>query len=92
MSNLFLLQSSFATTAQAIAKLKALYHPNDQVVLMGDAAQFSKDPFIQQLKHVYILQTDVDLLMNLNTEHIQVIEYNTFADLCLQHARCITFK
>ncbi|WOE32090.1 MULTISPECIES: DsrH/TusB family sulfur metabolism protein [unclassified Acinetobacter] len=92
MSNLFLIQSNFAATPQALLKLQSLYSDNDQIVLMGDAVQFVHHFFLQQLKAIYILQNDSDLLLNLNPHNLHVIEYHAFAELCLQHQRCISLK
>lgn len=92
MSNLFLIQSNFASTPQAIAKLKSIYQHNDQIVLMGDAVQFVMDEFLQQLKIIYVIHTDIDILIKLDTENVEVIEYNRFADICLQHTCCISLK
>lgn len=91
-SNLFLIQSSFATTAQALDRLTSLYRQNDQVLLMGDSVQFIQHSFLQKLAYVYVLENDIDLLADVNMSNIKVIHYPDFADLCLQHKRCITLK
>ena len=92
MSNLFIIQSEFASTPQAIKKLQAVHTPNDVIILMGDAVQFIIDPFLQSLYKIYIIETDLENLPPINMPNVEVIQYNDFADICLQHTRCISLK
>lgn len=92
MSNLFLIQSDFTSTPQALKKLQEIYSPNDVIILMGDAVQFITDPFIQSLHKIYVIETDVDNLIHIEMPNVKVIQYNDFADICLQHTRCISLK
>jgi sulfur transfer complex TusBCD TusB component (DsrH family) len=92
MSKLFLIQSDFACTPQAIEKLKNIYSPQDTVILMGEAVQFITDEFLQSLENVYLLETDAENLAPHHIPHLDIISYQQFADICLQHTRCISLK
>lgn len=92
MSTLFLIQSDFSSTAQAIEKLKNIYAPQDIVILMGEAVQFITDEFIQSLEKVYILEADAENLSTCHIPNMNSISYQQFADICLQHTRCISLK
>ncbi|OTG79491.1 hypothetical protein B9T33_11930 [Acinetobacter sp. ANC 5054] len=92
-STLYLIQSSYANTLQCIHQLRNLVAEADAIVLMGEAVLFIADEQIQQLGTCYVLEQDVQILAkNANYNHMQVISYAEFADLCLQYNRCVTLK
>ncbi|OTG87145.1 hypothetical protein B9T31_05930 [Acinetobacter sp. ANC 4558] len=92
MSTLFLIQSDFAATPHILNKLQSLYMQDDFIILMGEAVQFITDAFLQTLNKIYLLETDCDTLMNLDIKNIEIIQYQDFAKLCIQHTRCISLK
>ena len=91
MSNasLYLVQSSFAATHAALAKLQQLYQANDCVILMGEALLHVQHIALQQINCVYVLETDVEILAGQQTQNMQLISYAQFAELCLNYTRCI---
>lgn len=91
MSNasLYLVQSDFAATPAALAKLQQLYQASDCVVLMGEALLHVQQTVLQQINSVYVLETDVEILAGQQTQNMQLISYTQFAELCLNYTRCI---
>ena len=91
MSNksLYLVQSTFSATPNVLSKLQQLYSPEDTVVLMGESVLQLQHPFLQALNKVYVLDTDAEILAGQTTENLKLISYAEFADLCLDHSRCI---
>lgn len=91
MSNksLYLVQSTFSATPNVLSKLQQLYSPEDTVVMMGESVLQLQHPFLQALNKVYVLDTDAEILAGQITENLQLISYAEFADLCLDHSRCI---
>lgn len=90
---LYMIQASHAATAQIIEQLSQLYSENDQVILMGDAALSVEHPFIQQLKQIYMLENEAELLPHFpEVKNLKIINYAEFAELCLGFSRCISMK
>ena len=91
MSNksLYLVQSTFSATPNVLSKLQQLYSPEDTVVMMGESVLQLQHPFLQALNKVYVLDNDAEILAGQTTENLQLISYAEFADLCLDHYRCI---
>ena len=91
MSNksLYLVQSTFSVTLYVLSKLQQLYSPEDTVVMMGESVLQLQHPFLQALNKVYVLDTDAEILAGQTTENLKMISYAEFADLCLDHSRCI---
>ncbi|GAA5180991.1 hypothetical protein GCM10023345_03620 [Acinetobacter kookii] len=91
MSNksLYLVQSTFSATPNVLSKLQQLYSPEDTVVMMGESVLQLQHPFLQALNKVYVLDTDAEILAGQTTENLKLISYAEFADLCLDHSRCI---
>lgn len=91
MSNksLYLVQSTFSATTNVLSKLQQLYSPEDTVVMMGESVLQLQHPFLQALNKVYVLDTDAEILAGQTTENLKMISYAEFADLCLDHSRCI---
>lgn len=91
MSNksLYLVQSTFSATPNVLSKLQQLYSPEDTVVMMGESVLQLQHPFLQALNKVYVLDNDAEILAGQTTENLQLISYAEFADLCLDHSRCI---
>ena len=91
MSNksLYLVQSTFSATTNVLSKLQQLYSPEDTVVMMGESVLQLQHPFLQALNKVYVLDTDAEILAGQTTENLKLISYAEFADLCLDHSRCI---
>lgn len=91
MSNksLYLVQSTFSATPNVLSKLQQIYSPEDTVVMMGESVLQLQHPFLQALNKVYVLDTDAEILAGQTTENLKLISYAEFADLCLDHSRCI---
>lgn len=89
---LYLVQSPFAATELALSKLQNLYQSGDDVVLMGDAVLYIEHPFIQQLAYVFVLEQDAENIAAAYPNNLETISYARFAELCLNHSRCISLK
>ena len=89
---LYLVQSPFAATELALSKLQNLYQSQDDVVLMGDAALYIEHTFIQQLACVFVLEQDAENIAAVHPSNLETISYTRFAELCLNHSRCISLK
>lgn len=94
MSNptLYLIQSGYATTAQMIEQLAQMYAPDDQVVFLGESVLALAHNFITSLTEVYILENDAELLTQPYASNVKIIDYATFAELCLGFSRCVSLK
>ena len=94
MSNhtLYLIQSSYSTTAQILEQLAQTYTMGDQVVLMGEAVLPLEHSFLQSLPKIHILKNDAELLVQPLPDQIKLLNYADFADLCLEFNRCISMK
>ena len=89
---LYLVQSPFPATEQALSKLQNLYQSGDDMVLMGDAALYIEHTFIQQLACVFVLEQDAENITAAHPSNLETISYVRFAELCLNHSRCISLK
>ncbi|MEG0828389.1 MAG: DsrH/TusB family sulfur metabolism protein [Acinetobacter sp.] len=89
---LYLVQSPFSATEQALSKLQNLYQPGDDVILMGDAALYIEHTFIQQLACIFVLEQDAENIATVHPNNLKTISYARFAELCLSHSRCISLK
>ena len=89
---IYLVQSPFAATELALSKLQNLYQSGDDVVLMGDAVLYIEHPFIQQLACVFVLEQDAENIAAAYPSNLETISYARFAELCLNHSRCISLK
>ncbi|OAL79286.1 sulfur relay protein TusB [Acinetobacter sp. SFB] len=91
MSNksLYLVQSTFSATPSVLAKLEQLYSPEDTVILMGESVLQMQQSFLQKLNCIYVLENDAEILAGQKTANMQIISYAEFADICLNHTRCI---
>ena len=89
---LYLMQSPFSATEQALSKLQNLYQSGDDVVLMGDAVLYIEHPFIQQLACIFVLEQDAENIAAAYPSNLETISYARFAELCLNHSRCISLK
>ena len=89
---LYLVQSPFPATEQAMSKLQNLYQSGDDVVLMGDAALYIQHTFIQQLACVFVLEHVVENIAAILSSILETFTYARFAELCLSHSRCISLK
>jgi sulfur transfer complex TusBCD TusB component (DsrH family) len=94
MSNhtLYLIQSSYAATAQILEQLAHMYTRGDQVVLMGEAVLQLEHAFLQDLPQIHMLKNDAELLVQPLPEQVTLLTYADFADLCLEFNRCISMK
>lgn len=90
--SLFLLQSHFADTAAALAKVHTLYGEGDHLLLMGEAVLFASHEAVQKLPNVAVLAIDAQMLSAPLPAHVHVLDESGFAELVLQFTRCITFK
>ncbi|MNU10817.1 hypothetical protein D3C72_2582070 [compost metagenome] len=62
------------------------------MVLMGDAALYIQHIFIQQLACVFVLEQDAENIAAVHPSNLETISYTRFAELCLNHSRCISLK
>jgi sulfur transfer complex TusBCD TusB component (DsrH family) len=94
MSNhtLYLIQSSYAATAQILEQLAHMYTRGDQVVLMGEAVLQLEHAFLLNLPQIHMLKNDAELLVQPLPEQVKLLTYADFADLCLEFNRCISMK
>ena len=89
---LYLVQSPFSATEQALSKLQNFYQSGDDVVLMGDATLYIEHTFIQQLPCIFVLEQDAENIAAILSSNLETISYARFAELCLNHSRCISLK
>ena len=89
---LYLVQSPFSATEQALSKLQNFYQSGDDVVLMGDVALYIDHTFIQQLPCIFVLEQDAENIAAVHPSNLETISYTRFAELCLNHSRCISLK
>ena len=89
---LYLVQSPFSATEQVLSKLQNLYQSGDDVVLMGDAALYMEHTFIQELACVFVVEQDAENIAAVHPSNLETISYTRFAELCLNHSRCISLK
>lgn len=93
MSNktLYLVQSNFYAADNHLNKLANVITEQDTVVLMGDAVLQHQHETLSHYLNVYALNNDLEILGNISHDLIS-IDYDRFADLCLQFTRCISLK
>lgn len=105
---LYLIQSNFANTENALNQLAQMYSPDDAVVLMGDAVLHIGSEQLNNLLNttlkikntLFILENDAELLSKQilasirdSTQHsIEIISYAEFSELVLKYHRCISLK
>ncbi|MBU3846581.1 MAG: DsrH/TusB family sulfur relay protein [Candidatus Acinetobacter avistercoris] len=105
---LYLIQSNFANTENALNQLAQIYSPDDAVILMGDAVLHIGSEQLNNLlsttlkikNTLFILENDAELLpqqtldsIQNSTQHsIQIISYAEFSELVLKYKRCISLK
>ncbi|MCK4081944.1 hypothetical protein [Acinetobacter radioresistens] len=89
---LFLVQSDYSSTPQALSKLQKIYSPEDTIVLMGEAVLYFSVEWLKECASLYILRNDTELLMEKLPDFIDQIDYLKFADIILQFNRCIRLK
>lgn len=87
---LYLIQSDYNSTANALKTLSDVYASQDAIVLMGDSVLLA-DTFLATVEKLYILDTEAENLMSQNSK-IEVINYTQFAELCLQYKRSVRLK
>ncbi len=89
---LYLIQSTYAHTAQILNQLNQIYAEQDAIVLMGDAVLFMQDCHLRNKQNLYILENDAEILVESLPTHFKVISYDQFADLVLDFKRCVSLK
>lgn len=89
---LYLIQSNFASTENALKQLEQIYSPNDAIVLMGDSALHAHSDLLKNKYPIFILENDAEVLVNKTLDSIQVIDYSKFSDVVLSFKRCISLK
>ena len=89
---LYLIQSDYGHTDQALNQLAQILSCDDHVVLTGDAVLFADDIRLQNKQNIHILQNDGEILAESLPSHIQSISYDQFADLVLNFLRCVSLK
>lgn len=91
-STLFLVQASYACTPHTFSKLLKMAAADDQVVLMGDAAMHAANPVIKHFSCAILATEQALIPAGFISDHLTVLDYAQFADLCLQHSRVVTLK
>ncbi|MDC4591225.1 DsrH/TusB family sulfur relay protein [Acinetobacter baumannii] len=91
-STLYLVQSSYHSTPKIIEELRNLFQIGDQVVFMGDSVAHISTEMIQPFESVSCLSIEKDLIDADTLTHINVLDYDQFADLVLTFNRCISLK
>lgn len=89
---LYLIQSSYHETDQILNQLNKIYAENDHIVLMGDAVLFINDQRLAHKQHIFILENDVEILLESIPKQVQIISYAQFADIVLNFKRIIRLK
>lgn len=91
MANLYLIQSTYSATASVVNKLQSVYQAQDSVVFMGESVNFLTQAFLESIENLYILESELPLL-SFDRSLVKILSYDAFADLCLAHTRCISFR
>lgn len=83
----------------SMAQIKAAWQPNDNLMLLGEAAQGYQDSRLQGFNCIYVLEADASLLGLSNTDKestqssiIQVISFDEWAELILKHDKHISWQ
>ena len=87
---LYLIQSDYNNTVNALNTLNDVYASQDAVVLMGESVLLA-DTFLATVEKLYILETEAENLASQNSK-FEVINYTQFAELCLQYKRSVRLK
>lgn len=93
MSNqtLYLIQADFHSTKQHLNNLSDSFTEKDTIILLGDAVLQHQHPALQSHLNVYALENDLEIL-DMTTHDLLSINYDKFAEICLQFNRCISLK
>lgn len=90
---LYLVQSDYDRTPLMFEQIAGFYDEYDALVLMGDAVLHYQDPRLSNIQQLYVLQSEVDLLViDQLPQHIKLLTPAEFADVILDFRRCITLK
>lgn len=91
-STLYLVQASYHHTPQIIEELTKYFDKDDQIVFMGDSTAQLSVSICQQFGSISCLSHEKDLIDAETLAHVNVLNYDQFADLVLQFNRCISLK
>jgi len=91
-STLYLVQASYHHTLQIIEELAKYFDKDDQIVFMGDSTAQLSVSICQQFGSISCLCHEKDLIDAETLAHVNVLNYDQFADLVLQFNRCISLK
>ncbi len=94
MSNhtLYLVQSNYANTENAFAKIAEMIAAEDSLVLLGDSVLLSHSLLLSKTQNIYVLENDAVNIPKLDLSDLQIINYTQFAELVLKFKRCISLK
>lgn len=91
-STLYLVQASYHRTPQIIEELTKYFDKDDQIVFMGDSTAQLSVSICQLFGSISCLSHEKDLIDAETLAHVNVLNYDQFADLVLQFNRCISLK
>lgn len=92
IERLLIVQSSYAQLAETALQLKALYQAQDYIIFIEDAVFLLNHCTPQDFAHVAVLQSDAHLLPQCWQNHVQLIDYDDWADYIAQTQHVITWK
>ncbi|ENV48063.1 hypothetical protein P255_01463 [Acinetobacter brisouii CIP 110357] len=90
-STLFLIQGDYSKAASLLTQLQQMATPQDQIVLMAESILLYAEPALESYT-LYILKADTDVLPEVKSLPLNIIDYSEFSNLLLQHTRCISLK
>lgn len=89
-TTLYLVQSAFHQTVAHFETLQKIAQSNDPIVLMGEAVLHYDNVLLADFTQLYYLENESALI---NGAHaMKALSYLDFADLCLQHVRCVSLR
>lgn len=90
-STLFLIQGDYSKAPSLLTQLQQMATPQDQIVLMAESVLLYAEPTLEPYT-LYILKADADVLPEVKSQILNIIDYSEFSNLLLQHTRCISLK
>ncbi|WP_394660864.1 hypothetical protein [uncultured Acinetobacter sp.] len=91
-NTIYLIQTSFASTASALNKVQQVFVEGDQIVIMGEALSALTSENICSFQSYYCLNNERILLNPDLSSAIIPLDYSAFVDLVLQYKRSVSFK
>lgn len=86
--SIYLIQSHYDQTVSHFKNLQCLITQEDKIILMGDAVLRADHEYIQDMKHIYVLESE-SLLLHTKPPHLSIINYNELAEYILNANQCV---